>query len=150
MTDFTRSDIKSMAEFARAFEGPSVAKQPFRPQIETVLDIPVPPSVNSTRRIDYRSVSAVNKWKKLADETLWANGQFRAAQKGIQRFELHILLDEKKCRLDQDNGVKALVDYLRRLGIIVNDSKKHWRRTVIEWGSAPEGCRVTIKPLEAA
>lgn len=139
-----------MADFAVAFKGPCVAELPFRPQIETILDLPVPPSVNRTRRIDYRSVGKVNEWKKLADETLWASGQFRAAQKGIERFELHITLDEKKCRLDQDNGVKALVDYLRRLGIIVNDSKKHWRKTVIEWGSAPTGCRVTVKPLEAA
>lgn len=117
---------------------------------EVVLDLPVPPSVNSSRRINYGYAPKVHKWKMAADALITASGQFQDAQKNIERFELHIVLDEKKCRLDQDNGIKALVDYLRRLNIIVNDSKKHWRRTVIEWGHAPTGCRVTVKPLGAA
>jgi Holliday junction resolvase RusA-like endonuclease len=132
MCSFEKSDDESIRELA------------------TVLDLPVPPSVNSTRRIDYRSVGRVNKWKELADAAIWANGQFRHAKKDIQRYELHIVFDEKKCRLDLDNGVKLLIDYLRRINVVKNDDKKCLRRTVIEWGAAPEGVRITVKPLGGA
>lgn len=128
------------------FVPPKTSDAPFHCPPDTVLDIPVPPSVNRTRKIDYASIARINAWKQAADAALWASGQFKAAQKRINRFELHVLLDEQKCRLDQDNGLKIMVDYLRRLEIIVDDNKKHWRKTTIEWGSAPEGIRLTVRP----
>jgi hypothetical protein len=38
-----------------------------------------------------------------------------------------------------------LIDYLRRIEVIQNDSPKYFRKLTVEWGTAPEGCRVTVK-----
>ncbi len=133
-----------MPEFAR----PDVSDQPFRPQIETVLDIPVPVSVNVTRRVDWRGHRKYVEWKRQAGMHLMANGQFRKAMKGIGRHELVIILDEAQCALDQDNPIKAAGDFLTAIGIIVDDAPKYRRRTVIEWGVAPAGCRLIVRPCE--
>jgi hypothetical protein len=41
--------------------------------------------------------------------------------------------------------VKAAIDYLRRVGLIHNDDKRYLRRLVVEWGDAPEGCRLILR-----
>jgi Holliday junction resolvase RusA-like endonuclease len=113
-----------------------------------VFDLPLPPSVNTTRKVDWKNRNRLNRWINAADAALMASGQFKSAQKNIVRFELHVVLDDEACRLDLDNGVKTLVDYLVRVGILANDSKKHWRKLTLEWGAAPAGCRITVKPLD--
>lgn len=124
--------------------------RPFAPPLDMVLDIPVPPSVNRTRRVNWAHMKIVNDWKKRADVLLIASGQFRKAkdQNLTGPFEITIILNEKLCRLDPDNPVKAAVDYLRALELIPNDSPKFVRRIVIEWGEAPEGCRMIVRPAE--
>lgn len=81
---------------------------------------------------------------------LMASGQFRAAKAlAISGpYELTIILDRKLCKSDPDNIVKVWVDYLRRLGLIEDDSPKFAERTLIIWGEAPEGCRVILRPAE--
>jgi Holliday junction resolvase RusA-like endonuclease len=64
----------------------------------------------------------------------------------VKRFELLIILSENHTRIDLDNGLKALIDYLRKIELIEDDSPKHMRRLVVEFGLAPFGCRVTVKP----
>lgn len=121
--------------------------RPFGCPPDIVLDIPLPPSVNRTRRIDHAAAAMVETWKRAADLTLMASGQYRAARKAepLERFELQIILCEKRCPLDPDNPVKAAVDYLRRIELIKNDDKRYMRRLVVEWGEAPEGCRLILK-----
>jgi Holliday junction resolvase RusA-like endonuclease len=58
------------------------------------------------------------------------------------------VLSEHHTKIDLDNGLKALIDYLRRIELIEDDSHKHMRRLVVEWGIAPMGCRVTVRPCE--
>lgn len=124
-----------------------MADPPFACPPDIVLDIPVPPSVNRSRRVDWAAMKKVNAWKAKADLTLMANGQYRKAKphaiKG--QYELTIVLNEKTCRLDQDNPIKPAIDYLRKLGLITDDSKKYGRRLVVEWGEAPEGCRLILR-----
>ena len=61
-------------------------------------------------------------------------------------FEAIVVMPESS-RLDLDNGVKAVIDYARRLGLIIDDSKKFMRRVTIEWGHAPRGCRLILRSI---
>jgi Holliday junction resolvase RusA-like endonuclease len=108
-----------------------------------VLDIPPPISVNKTRRIDYRSMGPKADWVVAADTCVMLKGRLPTAIKGP--WELTVTMGEG-WRIDPDNGLKEIIDYCRRLNLIENDSPKFARRIVMEWGEAPEGCRVTIKP----
>lgn len=125
-----------------------VSEQPFRPAIETVLDLPVAPSVNETRKLHKPGLGLLAKWKQRAGMHLMANGQYRRAIKEVARFEIEIVLNETMCRCDADNILKNTIDYLRELKLIVNDSPRHMRKLTVTWGEAPSGMRVIIKPVE--
>jgi Holliday junction resolvase RusA-like endonuclease len=125
-----------------------VSEQPFRPAIETVLDLPVAPSVNETRKVHLAGLRKLAEWKRQAGMGLMANGQYRAALKDVPRFEIEIILNEKTCRLDADNVLKNTIDYLRELKLIVNDAPKNMRSLLVRWGEAPKGMRVIIRPCE--
>ena len=45
------------------------------------------------------------------------------------RFEATLILDEHTCNLDLDNACKAVIDYARRLGLIVDDETGE----LVEW-----------------
>ena len=128
---------------------PSYADPPFAVPTDAILDLPAPPSVNRTRRIDFSSLRAVNAWKNVADAYVLA-AKGRAVRPlrlvKISRFELHIVMSEHHSKIDLDNGLKALIDYLRKIELIEDDSPKHMRRLVVEFGLAPMGCRVTVRP----
>lgn len=112
---------------------------------EVVLDLPVPPSVNQTRRIDWASAKPVlAKWRLAAHAILMATGFKRRAP--IPRFELLIVISEDHTQQDLDNPLKNLIDYLRLIEVIENDAKKNMRRIVVEWGAAMHGCKVTVRP----
>lgn len=127
----------------------SFADPPFACPPDTVLDIPVPLSVNEVRRINRAAIPKYNDWKEAADLTIMASGQYRKAKKLDGPYEVQIILDEKQCRRDQDNIAKVAIDYIRRIGLVRDDSPKYLRRTVIEWGEAPQGCRIIVKPAGA-
>jgi Holliday junction resolvase RusA-like endonuclease len=119
---------------------------------ETItVDIPVPPSVNRTRRLDRSSMRTVEAWKRAADLAITANGQFRAAgrlaRRACDEFEITIVLNEAMCRQDLDNPIKAAIDYLRRIELISDDGPRQLRRIVVGWGEAPAGCRMIVKGL---
>lgn len=121
--------------------------RPFGCPLDTVLDIPVPPSVNETRRINRAAIPKVEAWQTQADRLLMASGQHKHAMRHPvgDRVEITIILCELKCALDADNPIKSAIDYLRRVELIRNDDKKYVRRIVIEWGEAPEGCRIVLR-----
>lgn len=127
---------------------PSYADPPFAVPADIVLDLPVPPSVNRTRKLDFSSLRVSNAWKNVANEyVLVAKARKVNPLKlmKVPRFELLIVFAESS-RLDLDNGLKTLIDYLRKIELIEDDSPKHLRRMVVEFGIAPMGCRVTVKP----
>ncbi len=127
----------------------SVADPPFSVPADITLDLPCPPSVNRTRRVHYPGLKATRDWTKRADALvtlLWANGG--RPKVPLRQFECLIILNERLVRLDPDNLVKSTIDYLRRLGLIPDDSPKYFRELRIVWGDAPHGIRVVLKPRE--
>ena len=65
----------------------------------------------------------------------------------VPLFEVTIVLNEDKTEIDLDNGVKGILDFLVDREVIEDDGKKHMRRLTVEWGEAPEGARVFVRPL---
>lgn len=126
---------------------------PFLPPPDIVLDLPVPPSVNRTRRIDWSDRSKAN-WVTLADQCFTAakcrvNDPLRG-RKMEGAFEAIIVLSRDHTKMDLDNSVKALIDYAKRIELIKDDSPRYMRRLTLEWGEAPTGCRLTLRPMEGA
>lgn len=122
-----------------------------RPAADIVLDLPAPPSVNRTRKIDWSARDVVRAWSNVANAyVLAAKGRAISPLQltKVSRFELLIVLSAHHTKIDLDNSLKSLIDYLRHIGVIEDDSPKHMRRLTVEYGSAPHGCRVTVRPCE--
>lgn len=123
---------------------------PFLLPAEIALDLPPPLSVNRLRKIDWSAEVRNEAWKRGADSYVYmakrdALNPLKLTR--IPRFEVSLVFDESQTEIDLDNGVKGIVDYLCHIGLIEDDGPKHMRRLVVEWGEAPTGCRVTIRPL---
>ena len=127
----------------------SFSDPPFACPPDVVLDLPVPLSVNRLRRIDWSNHKKAQNWRKVA------NGFLMLAKtrpdnpvrfNRIKRFELTVMLDDGLALIDLDNSLKMLIDYLVSVNIVANDSPKEMRRLVVEWGAAPAGCKVTVRP----
>jgi Holliday junction resolvase RusA-like endonuclease len=115
-----------------------------------VLNLPVPPSVNRARKVNWgkNGHAKVTAWHQKADAYVMVQKTLRCrAGRPVDRFELHITFSEQHTRVDLDNPIKALIDYLRRIEAIVDDGPQHLRKLTVEWGEASEGCRVMIIPL---
>jgi hypothetical protein len=128
---------------------PSMSDPPFAVPADTILDLPVPPSVNRTRKINWAHKRKVEAWKNVCNAYV-LTAKRRAISplklRKIPRFELTVTLSEAHTGIDLDAGLKALIDYLRKIEVVEDDSKEHMRRLVVEWGHAPFGCRVTVRP----
>lgn len=127
---------------------------PFALPADITVDLPFPPSVNKLWRSAAKSGQAncvylapsYVRWKQAAD-ALWLGHKVNPIR---AEFEASILVcpPEGGQRGDLDNRIKAVLDWLQRVGIVAND--KHCQRLMIEWTEperAPRGCRVTIRPL---
>jgi Holliday junction resolvase RusA-like endonuclease len=130
---------------------PSYADPPFAVAPDIVLDLPPPPSVNRTRKVDWKGKRQLTAFGNVADAyVMAAKGRAVSPLKlvKIPRFELLIVLSEHHTKIDLDNGLKALIDYLKRIELIEDDSPKHLRKLTVTWGLAPHGCRVTVRACE--
>lgn len=126
----------------------SFTDRPFgAPPAEAVLYLPPPPSVNRTRRIDWRNAKAHQSWIRAADMSVMARGGLRRIPKLLGRFEATLVIDEHLNNLDLDNAIKAVIDYARRIELVVDDDKRHMRKVTIEWGHAPSGCRLILREV---
>lgn len=124
---------------------------PFACPPDIVLDLPVPPSVNRTRKINWAD-RLHSKWIEVADKCVLAAkckvvGSIRG-RKIDGPFEAIIQLSAEHTKMDLDNAIKGLIDYARRIELIVDDGPKYMRRLTLEWGEAPTGCRLTLRPME--
>ena len=112
------------------------------------LDLPPPPSVNKTRRLNKAALPLIKKWKEASSKTLmaaWTRGRRPLPITG--KFEARLILDDADHH-DLDNVVKVVIDYARRLELITDDSPRFMRRVVIEWGDVPWGCRLILTPVD--
>lgn len=114
-----------------------------------VIDIPVPPSVNKMRRWNKAAQPIIDAWVKHAHGVVTASRTYKRELAIDGPYELRIVLNEAMCRSDPDNVVKAGIDYLRRIELIRDDSPRYARRITIEWGEAPEGCRLILNHARA-
>src|SRR5437870_5353907 len=103
-----------------------VSDPPFAVPADIVLDLPAPPSVNKTRRYDWRHKSVHEGWHDLADRHVIATKKLPLTQiEGA--YEVHITMSPT-LRMDLDNGIKALIDYLCRIKLVRDDSRKFFRK----------------------
>lgn len=127
-------------------ELPSFADPPFAcPPDPLIVELPAPPSVNQSRKIDWRNVAKTREWVKHCDAVILSGP--RVTGKRIPRFELYVILSEHHSRNDLDNSLKLLIDYLVRIEVIADDGKRNMRRVIVEWGEAPLGAKIMVTPL---
>lgn len=120
--------------------------------MNTIIELPLPPSVNRLwrnrrgRSAPYTSPRYAT-WKRAADNAYLANKRAWAPIHG--HFRAVVTLNAaKRGNSDADNRLKALFDWLQRVELIEND--KLCDTLTVEWGYAPEGCRVALFPAPAS
>jgi hypothetical protein len=123
--------------------------------LDITLDLPIPPSVNRLRRIDWSNHIAHKQWRLRTDLFVSAHGpadilrQLRSPdRKGpliAGAYELRIQIPESLSGIDLGNHDKAIIDYLVSREFVANDSPRYLRRIVIEYGSPTPACHITIK-----
>lgn len=121
--------------------------RPFGCPADIVIDLPIPPSVNKSRRINWAARKDVTKWVEQCDALFMVRKHDLRKQAILGRYKITIIYDENKLRIDPDNGIKSLQDLMRRYALIVDDSKRFCRGISIEYGEAPEGARVVLQPV---
>lgn len=128
-----------------AVTSPSYADPPFACPLEVVLDLPAPISVNRIWRKTKAGViksAAYDAWIKRADVMLLEFAQLRGVKTICGKFTAEIVI--KRSNLDLDNNAKCILDYLQRCRVIVDDA--FCEKLTLEWGEAPSGARVTVRP----
>jgi Holliday junction resolvase RusA-like endonuclease len=107
-----------------------------------VLNLPRPPSVNRfVTRLGSKSPIVLD-WVRQCDRYVMA---VRPRPRFHGPFEAHVTWNDLyRGKIDIDNCIKPLLDYLQRVEIIDND---RWcRRLVVDWGPVELGCRVAVRP----
>lgn len=110
-----------------------------------VLDLPKPLSTNRTRKIDWAAKKRINAWVDSADRLVMSQGKLASPIMG--RYEATVILPEGS-KIDADNTTKGVLDYARRIGLVTDDSPKYLRKLTVEFGEAPEGCKLVLRGLE--
>lgn len=108
-----------------------------------VLDLPVPPSVNKVRKVDWAAARQHRSWIAAADALVMSRGRLPPAI--IGPWKMVVTMSDALWLIDPDNGLKCLIDFCRRIDLIENDSPRFAREITLRWGEAPEGVRVTIR-----
>jgi hypothetical protein len=128
---------------------PQIFDPPRVPSFE--IDLPVPPGINRLRRIDWKSAPRMAAWLAIADNMVLASRCLSRKEPRYvpaERFAIEIVMSEDHTRTDLDAQVKSLIDYLKRIRAIVDDAKPNLRKLTVEWGTAPEGCKVRVIPVD--
>ena len=91
------------AIYPKAIKSPST--------VEITLDLPVPPSVNRIRRVDWANHKKRQQFYLRADLFLTAHGPHPAPVRLITGgYEIRIQIPETLCGIDLDNHCKCLID----------------------------------------
>ena len=112
------------------------------------FDLPIPPSVNRLRRVDWANNRKRQEYYLRSDLFLTAHGPRPAPVRLIKgAYEIRIQIPESLSGIDLDNHCKVILDYLVSREIVPDDSRRFLRRLVVEWGSPTPACRITIKGI---
>ncbi len=126
---------------------PTTLDPPFLAPLEAVIELPTPPTVNSVRRQHGPGSRVRDRWFAQADMAVLAAGGLRKLTRMPARCEVTVILDES-ARIDLDGCTKYLIDWARRLNLIVNDDKRYVRRVVLEWGEVGrDRCRLILRSI---
>ena len=117
-------------------------KVPKEGKVSISLDLPAPPSVNRTRRYNWAHRAVHQGWLELAYRHVMAQPK---QQPIVGRYAVRIVMKEG-LKMDLDNGVKALLDFLHKIELVTDDAPAFLREFTVAWGDAPEGCRITATP----
>jgi len=114
----------------------------------SVIQIPLPPpiSVNMLRKLDRSSLPLLQAWCDHADGLVYEAGGVRQLGRIDGPYEAHITYD-RRLALDIDNGIKTILDYAVRLGVVNDDGPKYLKRLIVEHGEVPHGCRLELRAL---
>lgn len=116
---------------------------------EITIDLPPPVSVNRIWRANKAGKKRVSispeyaSWKIQADKLAMACGTFRGIKPIRGTFEAKIIVRRRAG--DLDNFSKGILDWLQSRAVIEND--KFCERLTVEWGDAPAGARVVVRPF---
>lgn len=118
-----------------------------------VLELPMPPSVNSIWRARRNSNGKpgfyldpkYKAWKLACDAVFWTLHPRPVSIVSPVKVEITLSPSHARVTSDTDNRVKACLDFLQRAGIIANDNQVKDVRA--HWGEAPRGCRVTVEAI---
>ncbi len=114
--------------------------------MQIVLDLPFPPSTNRLWRVGVRKMyDSIQYTTWRADAAVMFYQQFaKKRPQPLDRFWIYMIIDisRRSSVMDNDNRIKAPLDFCQTAGIVTNDSKSEG--VLCEWGHAPSGCRVTL------
>jgi Holliday junction resolvase RusA-like endonuclease len=116
---------------------------------DITLDLPLPPSVNKTRRVNWAGYRGYKSWMKNADANLMMRHQNKQ-HSIIAPYRITIEVDYSKLQSDLDNIVKALIDYCVSRAFVPDDRKRFLKGIAVEFvDHLPDGCRVTLRPISS-
>jgi crossover junction endodeoxyribonuclease RusA len=115
------------------------------------VDLPYPPSANSiwrSKRNKYGKPAifrskAYEAWKRECMTLLMV--QRPGTLRGPFFATITLGVHKRRSNSDADNRIKPMMDLLQAAEVIEND--KFAERVTVQWGEAPEGCRVLLEPV---
>ena len=123
--------------------------------IAAILDLPMPPSLNSVARIGKsRATGKAFVFSDRRKMTFFREAEvcFLKQKRYVTRIEghftYHLTLNEmqRHGNADGDNRQKYVLDFLQRVGVIAND--KYADGGSWSWGPCEHGCRISISPSQ--
>jgi len=110
------------------------------------LDLPIPPSVNRTKRVDWLGNKKRRQFYLHADLHITAYGPRPVPVRMITGPCVLIFEIPQASRVDLSNHCKVLEDYLVSRQFIAGDDKRYVREIHMKWVDR-DVCRVTIEAL---
>lgn len=111
------------------------------------IQLPSPPSVNNLfATVGKRRVTSVSyaQWRSEADDALWLA---KDRKRFTGKVAVEIRLGKRKGLADCDNMAKAILDWLVRHQIVVNDDSRYVREVTTRWDDAVTGAVITVRSL---
>jgi Holliday junction resolvase RusA-like endonuclease len=137
------------------FLAPSTAAPPFampRPPIVSIVDLPLPPSVNRIWRSNKAGKLAVSRsaeyrlWIEQADILIMTMGGMRGRKTIKGPFIALIEIKKPNINSDLDNRIKAVLDYAQSRAFVDND--RNCVSITAQWSAAAlHGCRLTLREV---